>query len=279
MTLRAALRLASQRLEEAAVPAPRLDAEVLLCHLLGHDRSWLYAHFDCTLDPDRLDRFWDLIAERAAGKPAPYITGTREFYGRTFLVTPDVLIPRPETEHLVEAALALALPEARILDAGCGSGAIAVTLSLEIGRAVWGTDLSPAALAVAAENARRLGARVHLLACDWTSAIRNASLDLLVSNPPYVPEAERHGLQREIRDYEPPLALFAGPDGLDAYRGLLADAPRVLKPGGWLLVELSYRALDSVRAMLGPGWSDIRITHDLAGWPRVLAARWSGVSP
>ncbi len=276
MNLQAALRQASRRLEEAAIAAPRLTAEVLLCHLLGRDRAWLYAHPEEPLDPERLTAYHRLLEERLAGKPTQYLTGRQEFYGREFLVTPDVLIPRPETEHVVETALELARDGAEILDAGCGSGAIAVTLSLETGRPVWASDISPAALAVAAENARRLGAQVRLVISDWTSAFAPGALDLVVSNPPYVPEAEQAGLQREVRDFEPRIALFSGPTGLYAYGRLIADAVRVLRPGGWLILEIGYRALDPVRNMLGPAWSEVRIKPDLAGLPRVLAARKSG---
>ncbi len=138
---------------------------------------------------------------------------------------------------------------------------------------MWASDVSPAALAVAAENARRLGAQVRLLAADWTSAFASRTLDLVVSNPPYVPEAEEVGLQREVRDFEPRIALFAGPTGLEAYARLIADALRVLRPGGWLVLEIGYRALEEVRNLLRPTWSEVRIKADLAGLPRVLAAR------
>jgi len=276
MNLETALRQASGRLEQAGVAAPRLTAEVLLAYLLGRPRCYLYAHPEETLSEPLCRRYERLLAERLAGKPTQYITGRQEFYGREFLVSPAVLIPRPETEHLVETALAVAAEAGTILDVGCGSGAIAVTLSLETGRAVWATDISPAALAVAAENARRLGADVRLLVCDLTSAVACATMDLIVCNPPYVPEGEAAGLQREVRQFEPPVALFAGPSGLEVYYRLIADAPRVLRPGGWLVLELGYRALDPVRAMLSEGWQDVRVQADLAGWPRVLAARWCG---
>ncbi len=276
MNLATALRQACKRLETDGVPAPRLTAEVLLCHLLGCGRSYLYAHPEEELSRAALAEYLRLIEQRLAGRPTQYITGRQEFYGREFLVTPDVLIPRPETELVVETALEAAPRAARILEVGCGSGAIAVTLSLETGRPVWATDISPAALAVAARNAHHLGARLYLVLCDLTSAIAPAALDLLVSNPPYVPEGERAGLPREVRDFEPPVALYAGPTGLEAYQRLIADAPRVLRPGGRLVLELGYRALDPVRAMLGEGWREIRVRHDPAGWPRVLAAVYAG---
>ncbi len=253
---------------------PRLSAEVLLCHALQRDRAWLYAHPDGELADGACAEYERYLQERLQGKPTQYITRRQEFYGREFLVTPDVLIPRPETEHVVEAALEAGRQARDILDVGCGSGAIAVTLSLELGRAVWASDISPAALAVAAENARRLGARVRLVACDVTEAIAARSLDLVVSNPPYVPLEEEAGLQREVRDWEPRVALFSGPAGLDMYQRLVSDAARVLKPGGWLVVELGFKTAGPVREMLGGAWGEVRILPDLAGFERVLAARW-----
>ena len=185
-----------------------------------------------------------------------------------------MLIPRPETEHVVEVALRLGrspgLP--RILDIGAGSGALAVTLQLETGGEAWATDISPAAAAVAAGNARRLGARVSVVACDLMEAIAPASMDLIVSNPPYVPLTQREGLQREVRDWEPHVALFAGETGFEIYRRIVADAPRVLRPGGWLVLELGFGSCDTVSGLLN-GWKDLRIEPDLAGIPRVIAAR------
>lgn len=273
MTVQAALRQASRLLEEGAVPAPRLTAEVLLCHVLGCERPHLYSHPGQELSEDAWLQYGRSLEERLEGKPTQYITCRQEFYGREFLVTPEVLIPRPETEHVVETALAVAPDAQAILDVGCGSGAIAVTLSLETGRPVVGSDVSPAALAVAARNARRLGARVRLLACDLTSAVAARSIDLLVSNPPYVPAGEQASLQREVREHEPPIALFAGPAGLDFYRRLAEDAPRVLRPAGWMVFELGFKTLAPVREMLGREWTDVRVEPDLAGFPRVMAAR------
>lgn len=273
MDLATALRQASRRLEQAGVDAPRLTAEVLLSALLDRPRSWLYAHPEETLPAEALARYGAMVAERAAGRPLQYITGRQEFYGREFLVTPDVLIPRPETEHVIEAVLETAGGAERLVDAGCGSGAIAVTLSLEMARRVWATDVSLPALAVAAENSRRHGARVGLVACDLVSAFAPCSLDLVVANPPYVAEDEVAALPREVREHEPRMALLAGPDGLDVYRRLIPEARRVLRPGGWLVVELGWKALEPVRAMLGEGWENCREWPDLAGRPRVLAAR------
>jgi release factor glutamine methyltransferase len=274
MTVEAALQQARKLLEDAAVIEPRLTAEVLLACALGRDRAWLYGHPEHELSDLHWLHYGRYLHERLQGKPTQYITHRQEFYGREFLVNRDVLIPRPETEHVIEAVLALARGAKDVLDVGCGSGAIAITLQLEMGATVWASDISFAALLVAAENARRLKARIQLLACDVMSAIGPRSVDLVVSNPPYVPETEAAGLQREIRDYEPPIALYGGPAGLDFYRRLAGDAPRVLRPGGWLIVELDYRAAEPVKRMLGGSWRDVQVNTDLAGLPRVLAARY-----
>jgi release factor glutamine methyltransferase len=184
-----------------------------------------------------------------------------------------VLIPRPETEHLVEASFARIKPRDVVIDVGTGSGAIAITLALETGAHVLATDISSSALRIAHENARQLSARVAFSAGDLAEALRDRSVDVLVSNPPYVPETDATGLQREVRDYEPHVALFAGPTGLEIYERLIAGAARVLRPHGWLLLELGYNSLESVRGMLERGWADVTIQPDLAGLPRVIAAR------
>jgi release factor glutamine methyltransferase len=272
MTLQTALQQACKLLEEESVAAPRLTAEVLLCHALGCERSYIYSHPEAELSDVVRVHYGRYLHERLAGKPTQYITGRQEFYGRDFLVTPAVLIPRPETEHVVEAALALVPAPRRVVDIGCGSGAIAVTLSLEMHADVLATDISVDALAVAAKNAKKLNARVEFVACDLASAFAPASLDLVVSNPPYVALADAPGLQREVRDHEPHVALFAGETGLEIYARLVQDAERVLRPGGALVMELGFKTSESVRAMLGPLWHDVQILPDLAGIPRVLVA-------
>jgi release factor glutamine methyltransferase len=277
MTLQQALLQGTKLLEDARLAAPRLTAEVLLSHALREDRAFLYAHPERGLREVEWIHYGRYLHERLQGKPTQYITGRQEFYGREFRVTPDVLIPRPETELVVETTLEAGREAGqgtrRILDVGCGSGAIAATLQIEMRALVYGADISAAALSVAADNARKLGAQVEFVRCDLMSAFADWSMDAIVSNPPYVPLGDRAGLQREVRDYEPEVALFAGPTGFEIYERLVADAERVLRAGGWLVLELGYNSRDRVVEMLGARWRDVRVLPDLAGIPRVLAAR------
>lgn len=275
MTVQTALLQGAKLLEDAAIAVPRLTAEVLLAHALQRDRAYLYAHSDEELNERAWIHYGRYLHERLKGKPTQYITGRQEFYGREFHVTCDVLIPRPETEHLVEAGLQRIQPGGTVLDAGTGSGAIAITLALETHARVLATDISLPALCVASDNARNLAAHVTFLACDLATCLAGRSVDVLVSNPPYVPSGDQASLQREVRDWEPHVALFSGPTGLEMYQRLIAEAERVLRPCGWLLVELGYNSLEPVRGMLGSHWSEIEVRSDLAGLPRVLAARWS----
>lgn len=242
-------------------------------HALRQERAYVYAHSTDELTELTWIHYGRYLHERLKGKPTQYITGHQEFYGRDFRVTRDVLIPRPETEHLVEAAIARIRPGDVVVDVGTGSGAIAITLALETRARVFASDISPAALRVAQSNAERLSAPVSFAACDLAACFRDGSIDVLVSNPPYVPATDRPSLQREVRDYEPPVALYGGPTGLEIYERLIADAARVLQPGGWLLMELGYNSLDAVRAMLESNWTGIAVSHDLAGFPRVLQAQ------
>ena len=272
MTIHAALLQGVRLLEDASVPVARLTAEVLLAFATGRERVYFHAHPEQELSGTEWLHYGRYLHERMQGKPTQYITGRQEFYGREFRVTPDVLIPRPETEHVVETVLEVARGAGRVLDVGTGSGALAATLQLETGAEVWATDISIAAARVAARNAAALGARVRIAVCDLLEAVTARSMDLVVSNPPYVPETARAGLQREVRDWEPQVALFAGPSGFDLYDRIVADAPRVLRPGGWLIVELGFGCHEHVGALLA-GWRDLRMVPDLAGIPRVAAAR------
>ena len=272
MTVETALRQGTRLLEDGGIAVPRLTAEVLLAHAMSRERVYLYAHSDQELAELEWLHYGRYLHERLEGKPTQYITRRQEFYGREFRVTPDVLIPRPETEHVVEVALAVARGARRLLDVGTGSGALAVTLQLETGAETWATDISMAAAGVAADNARRLGARAAVVVCDLMEAIGAGSMDLIVSNPPYVPLGQRDGLQREVRDYEPHAALFAGATGFEIYNRIVEEAPRVLGPGGWLVLELGFGSVDHVSRLLR-GWRDSRVAPDLAGIPRVIAAR------
>jgi len=272
VTLQTALLQGAALLEDAGIAVPRLTAEVLLSYALHCDRVYLYAHPEQELKEVEWIHYGRYLHERMQGKPTQYITGRQEFFGREFRVTRDVLIPRPETEHVVEVALETARVAPRILDIGTGSGALAVTLQLETDAEVWATDISAAAAAVAAGNAARLGARVQVVICDLMEAVGPGTMDLIVSNPPYVPSTQREGLQREVRDWEPGVALFAGASGFELYDRIVADAPRVLRPGGWLIMELGFGSVDHVRGLL-VGWKNERVEPDLAGIPRVIAAR------
>jgi release factor glutamine methyltransferase len=267
MNLQTALLQGQQLLDDARISAPRLTAEVLLAHAIGCERAWLYAHSDEELREVWWIHYGRYLHQRIQGKPTQYVTGRQEFYGREFQVTPAVLIPRPETEHSIEAALALG--GSTILDIGTGSGAIGVTLSLETRASVVCADISEAAVCVAAKNAHRLGSSAQFIVCDLGSAFAGAAFDLIVCNPPYVPGADEENVQREVRDYEPHVALFGGPDGLEIYRRLIPEAERLLKPGGHLIMEIGYLAADAVGAMLGE-WTDVETKPDLAGIPRVI---------
>jgi release factor glutamine methyltransferase len=267
-----ALRQGVSRLEESRVPAPRLTAEVLLSHALAREKSFLYAHPEYQLTSAE-EQVWQAhIEARRAGKPTQYITGVQEFFGLEFRVTPDVLIPRPETELLVEEALTQAAPGMRLLDVGAGSGCVAVAIAKHAPEVrVFASDLSRAALPVAAANAQRHGARVWFFQADLLCAVGASSFDIVVSNPPYVPLAHLSGLQRELR-FEPALALFGGENGLDVYGRLISAAACVLRRGGWLFLELGYNCRVPVEGLLETGvWAAPRVKTDLAGLDRVLA--------
>ena len=250
----------------------RLEARVLAAHAWQVSHAWLIAHDTDSLTAAEITAFETLLTRRMAGEPIAYLTGTREFYGRPFRVSPDVLIPRPDTELLVELALARIPPGQAmdVLDLGTGSGCIAITLALERPLArLTAVDRSAAALAIARQNAENLGARVELLASDWFAALAGRNFDLVVSNPPYIAAADPH-LARGDVCFEPLSALAAGVDGLDDLRRLIADARAHLKPGGTLLLEHGYDQADAVRDLLQErGIRPPRSWADLSGILRV----------
>lgn len=277
-TLRQLLAQAAAELERGGIAEPRLTAAALLLHVLGRDRAYLYAHPEAQLTPEQQTLWETLVAQRSTGAPLQYITGTQEFYGRSFRVSPAVLIPRPETEQVVEAALER-LPgdaPARVVDVGTGSGCIAITLALGRPQAtVLATDISAPALAVARENAQTLQARVQFVEGDLLAGLV-APFDLIVSNPPYIADRELGTLQPEVRGHEPRVALAAGPLGTEIYARLIPQAAAALRAGGWLVLELGYSSAEAVRAMLGAAWEEIETRRDLQGWERVLVARRAG---
>jgi release factor glutamine methyltransferase len=270
MTLRDALTAASASID-------RRDAEVLLAHLLGCDRAWLLAHPEAELSAAQLAEFRARTARRAAREPLQYITGVQEFFGLPLRVTPATLIPRPETEHLVEAVLAWAAirPDGRlrILDVGTGSGAVAIALAKNVpGADICASDLSVEALAVARENAERLGVCLRFFESDLLAALAtHPYFDVIAANPPYIPQADGAMLQAEVRDFEPHLALFGGADGLDVYRRLIPQAHAALRPGGLLAMELGFGQREPLRALL-EGWHNIRFVEDYAGMARIVLA-------
>ncbi|MGA2482996.1 MAG: peptide chain release factor N(5)-glutamine methyltransferase [Candidatus Acidiferrales bacterium] len=290
--VRALLKQGLAQLREARVPSYTLAAELLLMHALGRDRAWLYAHPDEAVSEEAERRFFALLARRAAGEPTQHLTGTQEFWGLELEVTPAVLIPRPETEHVVEVALdRLALREVRagrpqkidgdglrIADVGTGSGCIAIALAKEFPRArIHATDVSRAALDIARRNAARHGVadQILFIECNLLDGLSGSPLvlDLVVSNPPYVGLCERDALPREVREHEPEVALFAGEGGGELYPALIAQAAERLKPQGILVLELGHAGLDSVRPLLEtPEWTSVGVTNDLAGILRVIAA-------
>ena len=292
-----ALRDAIAQLEREHVPSAGLAAELLLMHTLGRDRAWIYAHPEHEPGAAARERYFFLIAQRASGVPTQYLTGHQEFWGLDFEVTPAVLIPRPETEHTIEVALERldVFPSGdvqrrntpfRIADAGTGSGCIAIALAHELpGARIVATDVSAAALEVAARNAARhnVSAQIEFLECNLLDAFLHQSsatsrqsppFDLIASNPPYIGRREAATLPREVREHEPEAALFAGEMGTEIYAPLIAQIAALLKPGRILVLELGHDSAEHVLSLLDtPEWSDVAITNDLAGIPRVASAR------
>lgn len=273
MIVRSTLDQAAKRL--AHLPTGRRDAELLLLRAVGRDRAWLLTHPDEEITHPQVDRYQAWIARRAAQEPVQYILGEQEFYGLRFRVTPDVLIPRPETEHLVEALLARVPHDAalRVADVGTGSGAIAVALAHALPQAqVTALDISQAALAVAQGNARDHGVegRMRFAASDLLTAVQGETFHAIVSNPPYIASSEL--LEAQVRDYEPHTALFAGATGLEVYARLIPQAREALIAGGWLMLEIGHGQRDALEALLA-GWKDVEFVDDLQGIPRVAIAR------
>jgi release factor glutamine methyltransferase len=308
LIVRTALREAFAQLRAAGVPSHTLAAELLLMHALGRDRTWLYAHPEEMIADSEAQRFANLIARRVAGEPTQHLNGKQEFWSLEFEVTRDVLIPRPETEHVIEVALdRLAVRELRggrkqtlsgeglqIADIGTGSGCIAIALAKELpGATIYATDISLAAIKVAARNAIRhgFGDRIHLILCNllerFAADARRSPpfdspliplcspllFDLIVSNPPYVGRREAATLMGEVRDHEPEIALYGGEEGYEFYAELIAQSAAHLKPGGILVLELGHNSLPAVQPLLdAPTWTNVGVTNDLAGIPRVIAA-------
>jgi release factor glutamine methyltransferase len=275
-TVHQTLRSAADALGAAGVPEPRADAEVLLAHALRSTRTGLVARANEVLPAAARDSFRTLVARRATRVPVAHLTGTREFWSLDLEVNAHVLVPRPETELLVEVTRRLAPGAEAVLDCGTGSGAVAAALAAELPRArVVATDRSRAALGVARRNLTRLAPGVVLACGDWLSMLRPDSFDVVVANPPYVPDDVIPTLDPEVCEYEPPLALAGGADGLDALRSLVAQAPDVLRPRGWLVLEMgigqSVAMAEAVRRR--DAYDATQVVPDAAGIERVLAAR------
>lgn len=281
MQLKQTLASAISRLNADHVPSARLNAELLLMFILNCDRAYLYAHPERELTRDEQSRYAAALVERARGVPTQYITGHQEFWGMDLIVTPAVLIPRPETEHVIESVMdrvgrAPAPSELlRISDVGTGSGCIALALAKELPQVeILATDISAAALEVARANAARhqLESRIQFREADLLAGFENDAFDFIVSNPPYVGESEEDQVQLEVRKFEPRGAVFAGPTGMEVIMRLVPQARAALKPGGWLVMEISGAISEKVQRLL-QHWNDVRIRPDLQSIPRVVQAQ------
>jgi release factor glutamine methyltransferase len=290
MQLRQVLQAGLATLLHHQVPSAQLAAELLLMHVLRRDRAYLHTHAETDVPQQILDRYFELISQRATGKPTQYITGHQEFWGLDLEVSPHVLIPRPETEHVVECVLDLTRAQGlgkdarlRIADVGTGSGCIALALASEFPRAIlFGADVSRTALVVASQNAVRLGMpeRVKFLESDLLSRLLDpdflGTFDFVVSNPPYVGRGEVKMVQREVREFEPLVAWGGLERGDEIYARLFPQALQALKPGGGVVVEIGYNMRDAVLRLFGEEWEEIEVRPDLAGIPRVVSARKAG---
>jgi release factor glutamine methyltransferase len=277
-SLRHHLDLGEFTLKDGPHPqSARRDAELLLTHTLKRSHAWLLAHGDELLPDDLSMSYTELLERRRRGEPIQYITGETEFYGLPFRVTPDVMIPRPETEHLVEKVIELAarFKQPRIVDVGTGSGAIAIALAHKLPQAqITATDISSRALTVAEENAKRNGVGLRFFLGDLLAPIAGERFEIVVSNPPYVPSADRATLSVEVREYEPALALFAGDDGLDVCRRLIPAAFDALVPGGFVALEIGFGQSTEITELLTrASFEQIEFVPDLQGIPRVCCAR------
>jgi release factor glutamine methyltransferase len=299
-SFRALLRQGMERLRAANVPSHTLAAELLLLHVTKQDRAWLYGHPEEIVSDANAEAYFALLARRIDGVPTQHLTGKQEFWGLEFEVTPDVLIPRPETEHLVEVALdRLAVREVRagrqprltgenvtLVDVGTGSGCIAIALAKELpGAQVYATDISEAAMEVAKRNAAshglsdRIRFSISNLLEGFSSVDKStntSSFDLIVSNPPYIGLREAATLPIEVREHEPHSALFGGEEGYELYGALILQAANYLKPDGLLILELGYNSLSAVAPLFETAeWHNVGVTKDLAGIPRVISAERS----
>lgn len=281
MQLKDSLSTAITRLTKEDVPSPRMNAELLLMFTLSCDRAYLFAHPERELTPEEGSRYEATLAERSRGVPAQYITGHQEFWGMDFIVTPAVLIPRPETEHVIETVLELRAAEdrgpgskVRIVDVGTGSGCIALALAKELAQAeIHATDISHDALEIARANTARhqLEQRIEFHRTNLLEGLKG-DFDFVVSNPPYVGESEEDQVQLEVRKFEPRRAVFAGPTGTEVIARLIRQAHEALRPGGWLIMEISGTIANGVVKLL-EGWEDVQITPDLQSIPRVARAQ------
>ena len=294
MDAKTAFKLGIGRLRDADVPSYTLAAELLLLHVAGRDRTWLYAHPEDEISAEQERQLLTLLERRANGEPTQHLTGKQEFWGLEFEVTPDVLIPRPETEHVIEVALdRLALRELRegrkqtlsgeglrIADVGTGSGCIVISLAKDLpGAKFLATDISPEALKVARRNAERhnFADRIEFVHTSLLESVASATtvsqFELIASNPPYISRREGPTLQREVRDHEPEMALYGGEEGYELYAALVTQSAAHLIPGGIVVFELGHDSLPAVQPLFdAPEWTRVGITDDLAGIPRVIAA-------
>ena len=275
MTINDVLKEATEILQNAGVPEGRREAGSLLSFVMGRDRTFLIAHAEDEVSD--VDQFREVVERRAAGEPLQYITGTQDFFGREFRVTPDVLIPRPETELLVEAALEVNNAATLICDVGTGSGCIALTLLCELNHArAVALDKSPAAIEVAKFNAQKLGVadRAEFVVSDCFNSLDQHEFDLIVSNPPYVSADVIEGLQREVRDHEPLIALSPGPDGLSIIRRLIHESPKFLKQNGHLIMEIGFDQGEAVQKLIDASvWELLEVRPDLQCIPRIVLLR------